>query len=335
MTHSSQRTACSSQLYSTLNFKLLNIKHLPRNFNKKKRVSSAGAVFFAQNNYMGKHLFTGMVVMSVLAAACSSSKKTVKQSGQDVIPDQPPVTIVHKANAAITIDGDINEWNVAPAFEDHSTGITASLQADSSHLYIAIHIMNQAAQYKMLRNGLDVYLDTSTTKKQNILISYPVAAQYNDMPGAAPADNASANTNPKKALIQKATIMQTRGLLNFRDGMHLKKNENGPSAVIAEDGNNNLVYEAAVPLREIMGEGFHFTGSNPLRIGLGFRIHGFVKTTGDDKSEQTFSGSEDGFGGRSRARRNPAFGSNNMAAYNGDLVNIHKDVLFWVKANVE
>ncbi|WP_147313917.1 hypothetical protein [Deminuibacter soli] len=281
---------------------------------------------------------TAVCIIALLAASCGSSKKSTgsddsEKKFEDVIAEQPPVSVT-RTTTPVTVDGDISEWNVPAALTDHSTGITTTLQADTANLYIAIHVMNQATQYKILRNGLDLYLDTASKKKEQVVIGFPVADQNMDIPVPAPAA-ANANTSPKKAMIQKAMMMQTHGLLYFHDGLHLKKNEHGPSVALAEDGNNNLVYEAAVPLKEILGENFRLTGT-PISLYVGARIHGFAKKQGDDKSEQSFTGTDEGFGGRGRGRRNPAFGSNYQGgAYNENLAKIHKDVVFWVKANVQ
>lgn len=292
------------------------------------------SVFLCKKQTMTGRNIGAALLGVLLLAGCSSAKKNAGSEGgtqsADIIPDQPPVTLSLRTGPAISIDGDISEWQATPAFTDHSTGISTTLQADSANLYIAMHVINQATQYKMLRMGMDVYIDTGAQKKELVVIGYPVAEQ-NDMPDAQAS---AGGPNAKKILIQRASIMQTRGLKYFPNGMHLKKNANGPSAALAEDGNNNLVYEASIPLKELFGNDFRFTG-NPLPLNIGCRIHGFVKKDGQDKNEQAYSGNEEGFGGRGRMRRNPMFGSNYSGAYSSDLMNIHKDVLFWMKATVQ
>lgn len=289
------------------------------------REKQAVIFFFAEKNMAFRSFLAGIAGV-LLATGCGSSGKSAGKSA-DNIPVQPPVTLTHTTAAPVVVDGDISDWHVPVAFSDHSTGISLSLQADSANLYIAMHVINQATQMKMLQMGMQVYLDTSEQKSQAVFVAYPVRGelQYTqDQNNSDPLQQH--NRSDKQQLIKRAIMMQTRGLNNFRDGMHMKKNADGPTIALGEDGNNNLVYEAAIPLKQVLGNDFHYTSETALNIGC--KISGFDKT--DDKSKrdftESFSGGQQGFGGR----RN---GYNRSARDNyADMMNIHKDVVFWIKA---
>lgn len=270
------------------------------------------------------------IVGVLLVTGCDSSRKNASGKSQDNIPVQPPVTLTHHTTAGVTINGDLSDWHVPEALTDHSTGISLSLQTDTANLYIAMHVINQATQMKLLRMGMQLYLDTGEQKSQAVFVAYPVRDELQYTQNQNNGNLQGVNRSEKQQLMARAIMLQTRGLKDFRDGMHLKKNADGPIIALGEDGNNNLIYEASIPLKQIFGSDFHYTnGEIPLNIGC--KINGFDKSNDKNKKDgaQGFdvTGGQQGFGGG----RMGGYRNNRTDVY-GDMLNIHKDVVFWIKA---
>lgn len=279
-----------------------------------------------------KALLAGVLITSLYS--CGSSKSSTSTKAQEFIPEQETVHIPVTDTLHIKVDGDISEWHSPISFSDRYTGINTSLNADTQNLYIAMHIFNGGTQMKMLKLGMQLYIDPTNQKSQAITIGYPVM-DNNTMPTGASSEPGN-RANSKTAMISRAVMLQTKGLKLFHDGMHLKKNNNGLEFALSTDGNNNLVYEAAIPLREIYGANFHYT-KGTLPLGVGFKINGFEKT--DDQKRQQVTpmddleeGAQNRGHGQGGGRRG---GGKGQMAYSKDAVNYNKDVVFWIKASIE
>lgn len=279
-------------------------------------------------------LLAGIILCSLYS--CGSSKPAATTNAQDVIPTQEIVHIPVSDSIKIIVDGDLSDWRAPIAFNDHNTGINTSLSADTQNLYIAMHIFNGSTQMKMLKMGMQLYIDPTNQKSQAITITYPVL-DNNMQPGLEQPANKS---NTKAAMISRAVMLQTKGLKIFHDGMHLKKNNNGLAFALGTDGNNNLVYEAAIPLREIYGADFRYTkGTLPLSVGV--KINGFEKT--EDQKKQQITPVDDleegaqnrGAGGGGGRRGGGGGRKGGQLKYDKDAYNINKDVVFWMKASLD
>lgn len=74
-------------------------------------------------------------------------------------------------NNAITVNGDITDWDERPGFYDAETSILYGFRNDSVNLYLSLEISNKSMQQKAMHAGLEVKLALKTKPKRNVTIS--------------------------------------------------------------------------------------------------------------------------------------------------------------------
>ncbi len=247
----------------------------------------------------------------------------------------------------IIVNGDLGDWNTNTVHTDNASGISTMITTDSSNLYIALHIDDQALQMKTLRMGMEIYFDITGNQSQNMYLSYPIMLQTDDNPQNSFQQSASASgyKNMKQKLIGQDIILQTTGFKITADGMHEKYSSNGgPRVILSTDITNNLVYEASIALKDLYGNNFaQLIKNTPLKIG--FRLNAFPKgyisqggNTDLSAGQKNFSTGGGGMNGGSTTRS----GGRNGGGFNGagrttgyNPVNIEemtKDTQFWILA---
>jgi uncharacterized membrane protein YgcG len=206
--------------------------------------------------------------------SCSSSKKTAATT---VPTAQTFIVDITGAQNKILVDGDLNEWNTSIGYKDNTTTLTTFITADSTNLYIAVRVDQQWLQMKILKMGMQIYFDPSGNESKSQYIAYPVMLQADDDQGLL---SATANPNSKavkQKLITEDIILQSTGLKITPDGMHQKYAADGPRVALGTDITNNLIYEAAIPLKEIYGENYLADIRKKPSLGIGIVINPFPK----------------------------------------------------------
>src|ERR1051326_2619118 len=72
------------------------------------------------------------------------------------------------------LDGKINEWPAQRFETDPATEIKYAVDNDLQNLYLAITIPNFRTQMKMMRQGMELYIDLKGKKKEGKGIDFPV-----------------------------------------------------------------------------------------------------------------------------------------------------------------
>lgn len=238
---------------------------------------------------------TCFLSLLVFFVSCSSSKKTQDTAAApEIIHVRFPDDSSH-----IVVNGDLSDWNMNTMHTDNTTGISTYITTDTANLYIALHIDDQALQMKALRMGMEVYFDVTGNHAQNMYLSYPIMPQTDEDPENSFKQSASAKgyKSMKQKLIGEDMIMQTTGFKTTPDGMHQKYNNNGPKAIVATDVTNNLVYEAAIPLRDIYGSDFKTAVKNNSQLSIGFKLNAFPKEYLNENNNESGGGGMQGGGG--------------------------------------
>ncbi len=201
--------------------------------------------------------------------SCSSAKKVVIESNSSHIFNVSQSS----QNNKIIVDGNLNEWNTNLLYKDNHSTLSTIIVADSSNLYIALLATADWLQLKILKMGMQIYLDTSNNENMQHYIAFPTMQQNDGDDEILKA----INKIEKQRLINSAIIMQSKGLQITADGMHMKYNENGLKAALGTDVTGNLVYEASIPLKEIYGNNFFQIIQKKPSLSIGFVINAFPK----------------------------------------------------------
>src|SRR5258706_10458035 len=83
-------------------------------------------------------------------------------------------TICDTAIINHVLDASIDEWPAEKFEQDKETNIKYAIDNDAQHLYIAMVIPAFSTQLKMMRQGMDLYIDLKGKKKQGRGIEFPV-----------------------------------------------------------------------------------------------------------------------------------------------------------------
>ena len=79
-----------------------------------------------------------------------------------------------KLNTAVTIDGSPDEWPQPFNFYNGETKLQYRIANDSSNIYVCFKVTDEPAQMKMMRAGINVWIDPKGKKKETTRIGFPM-----------------------------------------------------------------------------------------------------------------------------------------------------------------
>ena len=164
----------------------------------------------------------------------------------------------HYQETPIIADGNVNDWSLPLRFSNASYTLQYNITNDKKNLYICILSRDEATQLRMLRAGMNVYLDPKGEKSKKTGIAFPIRQQPD------PENYRSRNGNPitgtdnksrKEQLLLQSDYYNATGFLNIENGQFGLADTKSPIRVAMKLNNNDslLVYEAIVPLKNIIG----------------------------------------------------------------------------------
>ncbi len=159
----------------------------------------------------------------------------------------------------VTIDGNNAEWQKPFNFYDASTGLLFGIANSSNTLYLCFTSNDEMKVRKLLSAGWSIELDSKEKKKKfTSIISFPA------IPPSAPAEGKPAGNATEGGWRRQKTDIAT--LVNayklqlatvtasgFKEtnGEVSTQNKNGISINIGEDSAQGVIYELAIPLKEL------------------------------------------------------------------------------------
>lgn len=170
-------------------------------------------------------------------------------------------------NSHIIIDGKSNEWPDSLFFLNPDAKIRYAVVNDSSNLYLCLKVFDDNQQIKLLRGGMEVWIDPSGKKAENCGIRYPLSTTLN------PAGKSGLHTGDPSGIKQvkliyllQAKDMELTGFKNGINGLVSNfGNKTGVQTCIKLDSTNILIYEAKIPLSVFKSDP---SNSNPLSVGF-------------------------------------------------------------------
>lgn len=169
-----------------------------------------------------------------------------------------------------TLDGNINEWPLAKFELNKETEIKYAVDNDAKNLYVAMIIPKFATQIKMIRQGMEFYIDLKGKKREGKGIEFPIKSE-------APNNFDFNNTKDinKKGIISIVSMnLLSLKLLGFSDGNAepVKQSISTKGSVniqSAWDSADVMYVEYNIPL-SLLGE----NSSTQKVISLGWKING-------------------------------------------------------------
>jgi hypothetical protein len=194
----------------------------------------------------------------------------------------------------IIIDGRANEWADSLFFLNPDAKISYAAVNDSTNLCLCLKVFDDNQQIKLLRGGMEVWIDPSGRKKEVCGIRFPLSTTLKPggRTGMNPADPAAIK-QAKLMYILQAKDMELTGFKDEINGLVSNfVNRTGVQTVIKLDSTNILIYEARIPLSAFKTD---LKRSEPLSVG--FIIKGLERPKTQNGEDSSGSGIENHEGG--------------------------------------
>jgi len=204
-------------------------------------------------------------------------------------------------NDPILADGDASDWGLPLRFGSEEGSLQYSITNDKENFYISVATNNQQTQMSILRAGLKICFDPKGNKSTNMALIYP----YKDPMEAGPRGrNENKKTDPnliKQKMIMDADIFSTIGFMNMENRIYDLKDTSHFKVGMNFDKYNNLVFEAIVPVKNVITTPINFKKAPSISIGIiinNFAMGGARPNGGGEGSN--YRGGGEGMGGGMR-----------------------------------
>ncbi|WCT12864.1 hypothetical protein [Mucilaginibacter jinjuensis] len=178
--------------------------------------------------------------------------------------------------ADIKIDGDLKDWGDTLRYFNDEKKISYTLANDKDNLYMVVRVSDRTEQIRIIRAGLTLSINTKGKKKEESSITFPVGNP--DQPQTEAPDDKK--TNPDlldqqdreemlRAKMTKLRYIKVTGLPDIESDIMTTSNTYGIKVALNIDDKDNLVYEAAIPLKF-----FHAAAPDKTEWAFNIKING-------------------------------------------------------------
>lgn len=172
---------------------------------------------------------------------------------------QSDVTNARRKSKEIIIDGNDHEWTKPLNFNNDRAGLLFAICNDSRNLYFAFSCKDEMKMRKILSAGWSVDLSSKEkNKKFNAIIIFPEVKKL--ALGIIPGSRIDKKTDPKLLInvyLSEIIAAKTKGFQSNQEKVQLN-DQNTPAdrinIALGADSIQNLVYEIAIPLKELLAE---------------------------------------------------------------------------------
>ncbi len=263
------------------------------------------------------------VSISLFIISCSSSKKVAAV---------PEVASKPFFSQTISVDGKPGDWQNIPLTVNSKNTVQYAMANSDSHLFILLKIQDQLEQMKLLRGGMEIWIDPAGGEAKQTAIVYPVKGELNlnERTSVTPGQK----TDYKALRNQMVTQLISLNRMGFKpqyNGVQSIYDNTGFKAAMGWDENDILIYEASIPFAAFTGD------IKNDKLALGFVLNGVDRpkdTHGAESSTHMESGGRQ-MGGRSGRNFNSmrsARSADNSARYDSrQREKIFESESFWTQ----
>jgi hypothetical protein len=252
------------------------------------------------------------------------------------------------ADTSIThfVDGKINEWPVEKMETDPGSKVKYAIDNDTQDLYMALVVPNFGTQLKMMRDGMEVYIDLKGKKKQGKGIEFPVKGDRGNNFATNLRDQRNEETNRGETPEQRKENMKamraalilnlvSMKIFGFSNGDAKEQGLEIPgSAHIAFnwDSTDVMCIEYKIPL-SLLGP---YSSLYQKNISIGWKINGAETAASFNSSSSGSAEISQPAGGSRGGRRNSGAGSDNFNSRSRQQnpENWRNDQSFWAKYTI-
>ena len=159
----------------------------------------------------------------------------------------------------IVIDGNDKEWTKPLNFYDDKSGILFAICNDNKNVYFAFSCSDELKMYKMMTSGWSFELSSKEkNKKFSSTITFPALKTIGSMKRAGSQFEKKSEGNPLvKTYKQQLQSVVTKGFISNQAELKLNNQHQSAQQIdiaVGTDSLRALVYEIAIPLKELMAE---------------------------------------------------------------------------------
>jgi hypothetical protein len=211
----------------------------------------------------------------------------------------------------VVVDGKIDDWELPLRFSDPSYSMQYAVTNDNKNIYVCIYTKDQAFQLRMLRAGMSICFDPKGEKNKNMSLVFPIRKSVVPVANGngEPIRSSDIKMTEEQFLLQ-SDFYNTTGLLNLENGQFaVADRKNNIQLAIKLNSDSSLVYEAAIPIRYVLGNDLR-PGNVSQNISVGLIINAIHSPSqnpnGGYHSRSSYGGGMRGMHGGGRN-----YGSNN------------------------
>jgi hypothetical protein len=211
-----------------------------------------------------------------------------------------PLAMSDWQSTPVAIDGKPTDWHLPLNYYDKSSRLQYTISNDSTTLYFCVQAVDFETQMKLLRGGLQIWMDTAGGKDHQVGMLYPF--------GAMQGENTSDRSNAAQSQQEydpigrlRRSFLRSQGSIDlngFKPGVGYILPLKNPAGILVSIGwdttTNVLTYEAAIPLATFYHTITAFDAAHPL--GFEFTLNGVQG--GRSESHQNEGSSSEGGGKR-------------------------------------
>lgn len=189
-----------------------------------------------------------------------------------------------KLASPVTIDGSPDEWPQPFNFYNGETKLQYRIANDSNNIYVCFKVTDEPAQMKMMRAGINIWLDPKGKKKETMGIAFPLKQEHGStgdnpqlkseghgqIPGQAYQKH---DFNRFKAMAKaNQVLLKVQGFAGISDQTTGIVNNTGVLASFNWDSLNILCVEYQIPIAAVLQH--RLTAADTLKpIGIGFVVN--------------------------------------------------------------
>jgi hypothetical protein len=218
----------------------------------------------------------------------------------------------------IVVNGNSQEWENSLFSFNKQAQANYAIVNDTAAFYICIRIADDAAQMKVIRNGIEVRFNSKGKKKAEATLHFPIGGRPEVTGRLDPGNRSDRKTMHLMFLLQ----MQDMELSGFKSGVdgfqNIKSGKNGIVATVNWDSANVMVYEARIPFNVFVAD---VRAVEPLAVGI--IIRGAVKPKNSEGKQDIGQDMQSGHGQDRAGGMHPG-GGRGMEGSMQDLGDIQK-----------
>ena len=206
---------------------------------------------FVQIIYMHKFAYLVLFAIPFLLTNCSPTNFPIGKFQSD----------------PIVADGNASDWGLPLRFGNETGSLQYAITNDRENIYVSVASNDQATQMKMLRAGIKVYIDIKGKKSTDMGLVYP----FKDQDELTNRRMGIRNANPnamKEKMILDANIFSCFGFINMENRIYDLKDTSHIKIGMNYDAYNNLVFEAIIPLKNVLTIPITNTKAPSISVGI-------------------------------------------------------------------